>query len=92
LKELLNSNKNYCIQTFLQGLTPTESNDYSLQKVDKKAHPFAEHLAEVFQLHCSENESKEEEALIQLLKAPLPTRTTKLTASKELKFKESSAD
>jgi hypothetical protein len=29
LKELLNNNKNDCIQTFQQGLT-TESNDYSL--------------------------------------------------------------
>jgi hypothetical protein len=30
LKQLLNRNKNDCIQTFLQGLTPTESTDYSL--------------------------------------------------------------
>jgi hypothetical protein len=30
LKQLLNKNKNDCIQTFLQGLTPTESTDYSL--------------------------------------------------------------
>jgi hypothetical protein len=36
LKELLNNNKNDCIQTFLQGLKPTESNDYSLWKVTKK--------------------------------------------------------
>jgi hypothetical protein len=33
----------------------------------KKAHAFAEHLAEVFQPHPSENEPEEEEALIQLL-------------------------
>jgi hypothetical protein len=32
----LNINKNYCIQTFLQGLTPTESTDYSLRKATKK--------------------------------------------------------
>jgi hypothetical protein len=36
LKQLLNNNKNYCIQTFLQGLTPTESTDYSLWKATKK--------------------------------------------------------
>jgi hypothetical protein len=29
-KQLLNKNKNDCIQTFLQGLTPTESTNYSL--------------------------------------------------------------
>jgi hypothetical protein len=36
LKQLLNNNKNDCIQTFLQGLTPTESTDYSLWKATKK--------------------------------------------------------
>jgi hypothetical protein len=35
LKQLLNNN-NYCIQTFLQGLTPTESTDYSPWKTIKK--------------------------------------------------------
>jgi hypothetical protein len=34
------------------------------------AHAFAKHLADVFQLHPSENESEEEEALIQLLESP----------------------
>jgi hypothetical protein len=32
----LNNNKNDCIQTFLQGITPTESIDYSLWKVTLK--------------------------------------------------------
>jgi hypothetical protein len=36
LEQLLNKNKNDCIQTFLQGLTPTESTDYSLWKATKK--------------------------------------------------------
>jgi hypothetical protein len=36
LKELLHDNKNDCIQTFLQGLTPTEPTDYSLWKANKK--------------------------------------------------------
>jgi hypothetical protein len=36
----------------------------------EKVHVFTEHLAEVFQLHPSENEPKEEEALRQLLVAP----------------------
>jgi hypothetical protein len=36
LKQLLNKNKNYCIQTFLHGLTPTESIGYSLWKANKK--------------------------------------------------------
>jgi hypothetical protein len=36
LKQLLSKNKNDYIQTFLQGLTPTESNDYSLWKATKK--------------------------------------------------------
>jgi hypothetical protein len=94
LKQLLN-NKNDCMQTFLQGFTPTESTDYSLWKATKKikhvkkpspplrttqapwarsniekAHAFAEHFANVFQLHPSENEPEEEEALIKLLEIP----------------------
>jgi hypothetical protein len=36
LKQLLNRNKEDCIQTFLEGLTPTESTDYSLWKAAKK--------------------------------------------------------
>jgi hypothetical protein len=36
----------------------------------EKAHAFAEHLANVFQLHPSVNESEEEEALMQLLEIP----------------------
>jgi hypothetical protein len=36
LKLLLHDNKNYCIQTFLQGLIPTESTDYSLWKATNK--------------------------------------------------------
>jgi hypothetical protein len=36
LKQLLNNNNNDFIQTFLQGLTPTESTDYSLWKETKK--------------------------------------------------------
>jgi hypothetical protein len=36
LKELLNNNKNDCIQTFLQGLTPADCTDYSLRKETKK--------------------------------------------------------
>jgi hypothetical protein len=35
LKQLLNDNKNECIQTFLQGLK-TNSTDYSLWKATKK--------------------------------------------------------
>jgi hypothetical protein len=97
------------MQTFLLGLTPTESTDYSLWKATKKikqvkkpspplrisqrtwarrnaekAHAFTVHLAKVFQLHLSENEPDEEEALIQLLQSTL----TNSTIPKELKFKE----
>jgi hypothetical protein len=36
LKQLLNNNKNNCIQTFLQGPTQTESTDCSLWKTNKK--------------------------------------------------------
>jgi hypothetical protein len=36
LKQLLNTKKNDSIQTFLQGLTATDSTDYSLWKVTKK--------------------------------------------------------
>jgi hypothetical protein len=75
-KQLLNNNRNYSIQTFLQGLTPTASTDYSLWKAIKKtkeitksppplrttqgtwarsdiekANTFAEHLANLFQIH-----------------------------------------
>jgi hypothetical protein len=35
-QDLLNNNENDCIQTFLQGLTPTESTDYSLWKATKR--------------------------------------------------------
>jgi hypothetical protein len=108
LKQLLNKNKNDCIQTFLQGLTPRESTDYSLWKATKKmkqvkkpspplrtsqgtsarsngekAHAFAEHLANVYQPHPSENEPQEEEALIcTTSRDPLPTRTTNQPSQK----------
>jgi hypothetical protein len=36
LKQILNNNQNYCNQTFLQGLKPTEFTDYSLWKATKK--------------------------------------------------------
>jgi hypothetical protein len=36
LKKFLDTKKNDGIQTFLQGLTPTDSTDYSLWKVTKK--------------------------------------------------------
>jgi hypothetical protein len=39
----------------------------------EKAQAFAQYLADVFQPHPSENEPKEEKALIQLLETPLPT-------------------
>jgi hypothetical protein len=83
------------LQKFLQGLTPTESTDYSLWKATtkikqvkkpspplrtsqgtwarsnvQKAHAFAEHLADVFQPHPSENEAEEDEAFMQLLETP----------------------
>jgi hypothetical protein len=34
--QLLNNNKNHCIQTFLQGVTPAQSTDYSLWKATKE--------------------------------------------------------
>jgi hypothetical protein len=36
LKQLLHEHKNYNIQTILNGLTPTDSTDYSLWKTTKK--------------------------------------------------------
>jgi hypothetical protein len=39
-KQLLSNNKNNCIQTFMQGLTPTESNVYSLWNSAKKIKEF----------------------------------------------------
>jgi hypothetical protein len=54
----------------------------------KTTHAFAEHLANVFQPHPSENEPEEEEALMQLLETPY--RFHQSTVSKELKFKKSS--
>jgi hypothetical protein len=103
LKELLNNNKNNCIQTFLQGLTPTEFTDYSLWKATrkKKLHYFRtshgtlqeatskKHtlFTHVFHPHPSENETEEEEALIQHLETPCQLNY-QLTVSKELKFKK----
>jgi hypothetical protein len=53
LTQLLNRNKNDCIQTFLQGLTPTESTGYSLWKETKKIKQFKKpsppHLKELGQ-------------------------------------------
>jgi hypothetical protein len=49
----------------------------------------AKRLAKVFQPHPSENEPKEEEALIQLLET-LTNSNPQSTVSKELKFKKSS--
>jgi hypothetical protein len=39
LEQLLNNNKTDCIQTFLHGLTSTESTDYSLWQATKKIKP-----------------------------------------------------
>jgi hypothetical protein len=54
----------------------------------QKAHAFVEHLAEVFQLHPSENLPKEEESLIQLLETPYqiepPINHLKRTEIKEV--------
>jgi hypothetical protein len=71
LKGLFNNNKNYFFQTFLQGLTPTESTEYSLWKEAKKQtsqrlHHLRYHK-ELAQEATSRNEPEEEEALIQLL-------------------------
>jgi hypothetical protein len=91
LKQLHINNKNDCIQIFLQGLTPTESTDFSLWKATKKieqvktsspplrayqgtwarsnvekAHAFAEHLANGYHPHPSENQPEKEEVLMQL--------------------------
>jgi hypothetical protein len=55
----------------------------------KKAQAFAEHLANVFQQHPSENEPEEEDALIQLLETPYQLEPLS-TVSKGLKFKKSS--
>jgi hypothetical protein len=86
LKELLNKNKNDYIQTFLQGLTPTESTDYFLCVVTKKL----EQVKKTSPIRISQgtwaksnvekprdfDEPGEEEALIQLRETPLSTRTT----------------
>jgi hypothetical protein len=55
----------------------------------EKAHAFAEHLANVFQPHPSENEPEEEEALIQLLETPYQLQTP-ISRLRALKFKKSS--
>jgi hypothetical protein len=53
-----------------------------------KAHAFAKHPADVFQLHPSENETEEEETLMQLLES-LINSNHQSNASKQLKFKKS---
>jgi hypothetical protein len=59
------------------------------KQCQKKAHAFAQHLAEVFQPHPSENEHKEEEILTQLQRLPTNYNHQSIL-SKELKFKKSS--
>jgi hypothetical protein len=54
LKELLN-NKSDCIQTFLQGLTPKESTEYSLWKASKKLLQHSEYHKELGQKQTSKN-------------------------------------
>jgi hypothetical protein len=113
LKQLLNRNKNDCIQTFLQGLQPTEYTDYSLWKATKKikhvtkpspplrtllgtwassnvekAHAFANHLANVFQPHPTENQPEEEEALTQLLETPYQLEPPINSIFNTLKFRQ----
>jgi hypothetical protein len=56
----------------------------------EKARAFAEHLANVFHLHPSENEPEDEEAFVQRLETPTNSNHQS-TVSKELKFKKSSA-
>jgi hypothetical protein len=57
---------------------------YRIRSNVEKAHTFAEHLPEVFQLHPSEK------ALIKLLETPYQLKPS-INLSKELKFKKSSA-
>jgi hypothetical protein len=51
LKQLLNEHKNGNIQTFLHGLTPTASTDYSLRKTAKKNLNLSHKLLHHFGLH-----------------------------------------
>jgi hypothetical protein len=55
----------------------------------EKAHAFTQHLANVFQLQPSENEPKEEEALIHLLETYQLNQPSNI--SKVRTFKKSSA-
>jgi hypothetical protein len=45
-------------------------------------HTFNEHLADVFHLHPSQSEPKEEKALIQLLEAPYQLEPTNQSSQK----------
>jgi hypothetical protein len=56
----------------------------------EKAHVFAIHLADIFQLNPSENEPEGEAALIQLPDAPYKLEPP-IKCFKNLKFKKSSA-
>jgi hypothetical protein len=85
------------IQTFLQGLTPTESTGYSLWKATKKIKQIKKPpplrtsqgtWARIFQPHPSGNEP-EAEALTQLLKTPTK-KGHQSSVSKEPKFKKRS--
>jgi hypothetical protein len=54
------------------------------EATSKKAHAFAEHLAEVSQLHSSESEPKQEKTLIQPLETPPNNLNHQSTVSKSL--------
>jgi hypothetical protein len=68
---------------------PTSKGTWARSNVEE-AHAFAEHLADVLQPRPSGNEPEEEEALIQHLESTHYSNRQS-NASKELKFKKSSA-
>jgi flagellar hook-associated protein FlgK len=103
LKELLNNNKSDCIQTFLQGLTATESTDYSLWKATKKIKLVKKPSplrtsqgtwarSNVEKVHTFAEHLADFFSRILQKNQPLSTNSNhQSTVSKELKFKKSSA-
>jgi thiamine phosphate synthase YjbQ (UPF0047 family) len=107
LKELINNNKNGCIQTFLQGLTSTEFTDYSLWKATKKTKKITKlrrlgHHEELWQDATLEKHTfslntwqKIFSCIPQKMNPKIRTSrgiwNHQSTVSRELKFKETSA-
>jgi hypothetical protein len=96
LKQLLHEHKNFNIRSFLQGLTPTASTDYSLWKTTKKLKPVTQTSSPIRtpQVTWARSNAEKAQAFVSHLASvfqphpfdPTPTPEANLTSLLETPF------